>query len=41
MMKRRDILKGLAAASLVASGGQRAAADDAVAGDADVEYRLV
>lgn len=41
MMRRRDVLKGLAAASLVATVGRRAAAEDPVEADADVEYLLV
>jgi hypothetical protein len=40
-MKRRDVLKGLAAASLVVTAGRRAAAEGPVEGDHEVEYLLV
>jgi hypothetical protein len=40
-MKRRDVLKGLAVVSLVATAGRRAAAEDPVEGDHEVEYLLV
>ena len=40
-MKRRDVLKGLAAASLVVTAGRRVAAKDPVGDDQEVEYLLV
>lgn len=40
-MKRRDVLKGLAAASLVVTTGRRAMAEDPVGDDHEVEYLLV